>query len=86
MPPEPGSQTDDLIGHPSCEGGQATGTHVHITRKYNGEWISAEGPLPFILSGWQVTAEKLPFAGTLYKDGLSVTSRPDGSHTSILQR
>jgi murein DD-endopeptidase MepM/ murein hydrolase activator NlpD len=29
------------IGHPSCEGGSATGTHVHLARKYNGEWINA---------------------------------------------
>ena len=40
------------IGHPSCEGGAATGTHVHVARKYNGEWIKATGPLPFVLSGW----------------------------------
>ncbi|HPS32488.1 MAG TPA: peptidoglycan DD-metalloendopeptidase family protein, partial [Anaerolineaceae bacterium] len=39
----------DPIGHPSCEGGQATGTHLHIARKYNGEWISATGFLPFNL-------------------------------------
>jgi len=79
-------KTDEPIGHPSCEGGKSTGTHVHMTRKYNGEWISAEGPVPFILSGWQATAGDLPYVGTLTKDGLVVTSRPDGSHTSIIQR
>jgi hypothetical protein len=79
-------ETDDYIGHPSCEGGKATGTHVHITRKYHGEWISADGPVPFTMSGWQVTAGDLPFSGTLTKDGLIVTSRPDGSHTSIIRR
>ncbi|MEN6435343.1 MAG: LysM peptidoglycan-binding domain-containing protein [Anaerolineaceae bacterium] len=42
----------DPIGVPSCEGGQATGTHVHIARKYNGEWISAAGVLAFNLDGW----------------------------------
>jgi LasA protease len=42
----------DRIGHPSCEGGPATGTHTHIARKYNGEWMDAEGPVPFVLSGW----------------------------------
>ena len=42
----------DPIGHPSCEGGHATGTHVHIARKYNGEWIPAAGALPFNLEGW----------------------------------
>ena len=42
----------DRIGHPSCEGGRATGTHVHIARKYNGEWILADGVIPFNLEGW----------------------------------
>ena len=40
-------QTGDKIGHPSCEGGISTGTHTHVARKYNGEWILAGGPLPF---------------------------------------
>jgi len=48
----------DPIGHPSCEGGKATGTHVHIARKYNGEWIPADGALPFTSTvGWHVTAQ-----------------------------
>jgi LasA protease len=42
----------DILGHPSCEGGHATGTHVHIARKFNGEWIAADGPMAFNLSGW----------------------------------
>lgn len=29
----------DRIGHPSCEGGFSNGTHMHIARRYNGEWI-----------------------------------------------
>jgi LasA protease len=45
-------QTGDILGHPSCEGGISNGTHVHLARKYNGEWISADGGLPFILDGW----------------------------------
>jgi murein DD-endopeptidase MepM/ murein hydrolase activator NlpD len=42
----------DHIGHPSCEGGVSQGTHVHFVRKYNGEWIAADGPIPFVLDGW----------------------------------
>ena len=42
----------DHLGHPSCEGGRATGTHVHIARKYNGEWISADSVLAFNMEGW----------------------------------
>jgi LasA protease len=53
------------IGHPSCEGGPADGTHVHIARKYNGEWIAADGPIPFAMSGWIVQAGYRPFEGSL---------------------
>ena len=42
----------DHIGHPSCEGGVAIARHVHFARKYNGEWIAADGPVPFVLDGW----------------------------------
>ncbi len=28
---------DDRVGHPSCEGGKVTGTHLHLARKFNGE-------------------------------------------------
>ncbi len=42
----------DRLGHPSCEGGVSNGTHLHIARSYNGRWVSADGPLPFTLSGW----------------------------------
>jgi murein DD-endopeptidase MepM/ murein hydrolase activator NlpD len=41
---EPGTyvQAGDRLGHPSCEGGVSDGTHMHMARKYNGEWIAAE--------------------------------------------
>jgi hypothetical protein len=42
----------DRIGHPSCEGGVSNGTHLHLARRYNGEWIAADGALPFELDGW----------------------------------
>jgi murein DD-endopeptidase MepM/ murein hydrolase activator NlpD len=58
-------EAGDPIGFPSCEGGFSTGTHVHLARKYNGEWIVADGPLPFVLSGWTVHAGKNPYEGTL---------------------
>jgi len=61
--------TGEPLGHPSCEGGRATGTHVHIARKYNGEWIAADGPIPFVLSGWQASAGDEPYDGTLTRDG-----------------
>lgn len=59
----------DVIGHPSCERGRATGTHVHIARKYNGEWISADGPMAFDLEGWIVHSDGTPYLGTLTRFG-----------------
>jgi LysM repeat protein len=59
----------DWLGHPSCEGGKATGTHVHMARKYNGEWMTADGPIPFVLSGWTAHNGARPYKGTLTKPG-----------------
>ena len=55
----------DIIGYPSCEGGEVTGTHVHIARKYNGEWILADGPLAFTLEGWVAHNGSQAYKGTL---------------------
>jgi murein DD-endopeptidase MepM/ murein hydrolase activator NlpD len=60
------------IGYPSCEGGHVTGTHVHIARKYNGEWILADGPLAFNLEGWVAHAGSQAYDGTLTRGPLSI--------------
>lgn len=64
----------DPVGWPSCEGGSSTGTHVHIARKYNGEWISAAGPLAFNLDGWVAQNGTEPYLGTLERGGLIVVA------------
>ncbi len=59
-------ETGDRLGHPSCEGGFSSGTHLHIARRYNGEWIPvvckdcAPGVSvpPFVLGEW--TVHQLP--------------------------
>ncbi|MBN2116548.1 MAG: LysM peptidoglycan-binding domain-containing protein [Anaerolineales bacterium] len=55
----------ERIGHPSCEGGFSNGTHVHLARKYNGEWISADGNLPFNLDGWVSSGNGIEYDGYL---------------------
>jgi murein DD-endopeptidase MepM/ murein hydrolase activator NlpD len=55
------------IGHPSCEGGVASGTHLHLARKYNGVWIAADGDLPFNLEGWVSAGLGRPYQGTLQR-------------------
>jgi hypothetical protein len=64
----------DKIGHPSCEGGTSTGTHIHVARKYNGEWILAEGPLAFNLEGWIAQNGAQPYLGTLTRFSRTVTA------------
>ena len=64
----------DRIGHPSCEGGFSTATHVHIVRRYNGEWIAVDGALPFVIGGWSVTGSVAEYGGTLQKDGVTKES------------
>jgi hypothetical protein len=66
----------DLLGHPSCEGGRATGTHIHMARLYNGEWISAGGPIPFVLDGWVCSFGDAPYEGTLTKGSKIVPASP----------
>jgi LasA protease len=77
---------DDRIGHPSCEGGRTTGTHIHIARKYNGEWLEADGPLPFVLSGWWAAASDRAYEGYLLKGEQIVSARPQGSSPSSIFR
>jgi hypothetical protein len=66
----------DNLGHASCEGGFSTGTHIHLARKYNGEWIVADGPLPFVLSGWRVNAGEKPYQGTLTRGDQVIPASP----------
>jgi murein DD-endopeptidase MepM/ murein hydrolase activator NlpD len=77
---------NDPVGHPSCEGGVSTGTHLHLTRKYNGEWIPAEGPLPFILDGWKAIAQPGNYAGLLEKDGHQVLVGPSSEEYTWITR
>jgi murein DD-endopeptidase MepM/ murein hydrolase activator NlpD len=58
-------EAGERIGHPSCEGGVSEGTHVHLARKYNGEWIAADGPVPFVLDGWVSAGLGREYDGTL---------------------
>ncbi|MEW6650204.1 MAG: peptidoglycan DD-metalloendopeptidase family protein, partial [Chloroflexota bacterium] len=62
----------DRIGHPSCEGGLSSGTHVHLARKFNGEWIPADREIPFVLDGWISSGDGVEYNGKLIKDGVIV--------------
>ena len=78
-------KTGDPIGHPSCEGGHSTGTHVHIARKYNGEWMLADSLVPFNLEGWVVHYSSIPYEGTLTRNGRTVVACTCSDRASHIQ-
>ena len=55
----------DVLGHPSCDGGTSSGTHVHIARKYNGEWIEAGGVIPLNMDSWITEAGEVKYEGRM---------------------
>ena len=65
-------QSGERIGHPSCEGGFSTGTHLHLARRYNGVWIAADGELPFVLDGWVSSGTGIAYDGYLKREGQSI--------------
>ena len=79
-------QQGDPIGHPSCEGGTSTGTHVHIARKYNGEWISAVGVIPFNLEGWTPIEGSAAYQGKLVRGSEEVIASTRSASFSMITR
>lgn len=75
-------EAGDPLGYPSCEGGTATGTHIHVARKYNGEWIPADSAIPFNLEGWVAHNGAAPYEGTLTRNGQIVFACECSDYTS----
>jgi LasA protease len=64
----------DPLGRPSCEGGVSYATHLHIGRRYNGEWIPATchhcasgvPSVPFVMGDWTIVGwEGQEYQGTM---------------------
>lgn len=79
-------EQNDHIGHASCEGGVSTGTHLHFARKYNGEWVTADGPIPFVMDGWRVVAGEAPYKGKLVRGDEEVIADQQGQSWSSIIR
>ena len=76
----------DRIGHPSCEGGVSNGTHVHLARRYNGEWIPADQKLPFNLDGWISSGTGNEYDGNLEKAGKKLEAYAGRTDNNIISR
>ncbi len=82
-------QPGDPLGHPSCAGGFSRSTHLHIARRYNGEWIPAQchacAPgvtVPFMTFGeWTVCS----YPGQAYQ-GCMTRPGPDGYRQAEMTR
>jgi len=77
-------ETGENLGHPSCEGGESTGSHIHIARKYNGEWIPAAGVIPFNLGGWIAHEGSREYQGTLVLYSETVIASTDAEEKSLI--
>ena len=74
------------IGHPSCEGGVSSGTHLHLARRYNGEWIPADQEMPFILDGWVSSGSGYEYDGYLVKGEQTVEAWNGREEINEIQR
>ena len=75
-------KTSDLLGHPSCDGGHANGRNLHIARLYNGEWIPAEGEVPFVMDGWTAEEGDAEYQGAMRRGDQVVIANPNGEWMS----
>lgn len=76
----------EQIGHPSCEGGLSNATHVHVARKYNGEWIPADGSLPFNLDGWISSGSGVEYNGFLTRGAQSIEAWDSANDFNLITR
>jgi LasA protease len=76
----------DPIGHASCEGGVSSGTHVHLARKYNGEWIPADQDIPFILDSWVSSGTGTEYDGFLRRQGKTLEAYAGRSENNGIKR
>lgn len=76
----------DRIGHPSCEGGISTGSHLHIARRYNGEWIPADQDLPFVMDGWVSQGLGYAYQGLLVRGDQAIQAEDSKTEVNQIQR
>jgi hypothetical protein len=79
-------QAGDKIGHPSCEGGISTGTHLHIARRYNGEWIPADQDLPFNLDGWITQGLGYEYQGLMVRGDQTIRAEDTKTDFNRIER
>lgn len=83
--------TGDRLGRPSCAGGITTATHIHIGRRFNGEWLPADcqACLPqyqvpiFTLGNWQAVGIAGQYYQGFMRNGELQIQAEQGRETTI---
>jgi LasA protease len=78
--------TGERVGHASCEGGFSNATHVHVARKFNGEWIPADGKLPLVLDGWTSSGSGVEYDGFLTKGSQTIEALDRADPLNLITR
>ncbi len=81
----------DRIGQPSCAGGFSTATHVHIGRRFNGEWLPADCQdclptyqvSPFKLGDWTTIGLAGQYYQGFLQNGANQIQAEQGRQTTI---
>lgn len=76
----------EFLGHPSCEGGVSNAAHVHIARRFNGEWIAADGSLPFNLNGWVSSGDGNEYNGFLSRGSRVIEALDSANELNLISR
>lgn len=76
----------ERVGHPSCEGGVSNATHVHVARKFNGEWIAADGAIPFNLDGWVSSGTGYEYDGYLQRGAQTIEALDSANDINLITR
>jgi len=79
-------QAGERVGHPSCEGGVSTGTHLHLARRYNGEWIPADQTLPFVMDGWVSVGTGNEYDGYMKRNGKTIEAWEGRNPANAIER
>lgn len=83
--------TGDRLARPSCAGGFSSATHVHISRRFNGEWLPADcqsclpsNPVPpFVMGGWTTIGLEGQYYQGFMQNGATQIQAEQGRETTI---
>lgn len=83
--------TGDRLARPSCAGGFSSATHVHISRRFNGEWLPADcqsclstNPVPpFVMGGWTTIGLDGQYYQGFMQNGTIQIQAEQGRETTI---